>query len=100
MPKVLNKKTNNIPPNAIYVGRPSRWGNDMTISELQVLFPDDTKEELYVKAVEWFRIYAKERLKTEPDWLRSLKGKDLVCWCVPLPCHANILLELANKEEP
>jgi len=29
--------------------------------------------------------------------LGELKGKDLVCWCSPLPCHGDILLELANK---
>jgi len=30
--------------------------------------------------------------------LPELRGKDLVCWC-PLdkPCHADVLLELANK---
>lgn len=27
---------------------------------------------------------------------KELKGKDLVCWCAPLPCHADVLLELAN----
>jgi hypothetical protein len=28
-----------------------------------------------------------------------LRGKNLACWC-PLdkPCHADVLLELANKE--
>jgi len=28
--------------------------------------------------------------------IEELRGKDLVCWCAPLPCHADILLELAN----
>jgi len=29
-----------------------------------------------------------------------LRGKDLACWC-PLdqPCHADVLLELANGEQ-
>jgi len=30
--------------------------------------------------------------------LGELRGKDLICWCAPLPCHADILLELANQE--
>lgn len=25
-----------------------------------------------------------------------LKGKDLVCWCAPERCHADVLLEIAN----
>jgi hypothetical protein len=31
----------------------------------------------------------------------ELRGKDLACWC-PLdqPCHADVLLELANQDEP
>jgi hypothetical protein len=28
--------------------------------------------------------------------LPELRGKDLVCWCAPSPCHADVLLELAN----
>jgi len=96
-PVVLNKKTDNIPPDAVYVGRPSRYGNDMSIRELKVLLPNLTYEELQQEAVDWFRRYALARLKVEPKWLEPLRGKDLVCWCVPLPCHANILLELANK---
>lgn len=31
----------------------------------------------------------------------DLKGKDLACWC-PLdqPCHADVLIEIANNEKP
>lgn len=33
--------------------------------------------------------------------LAALRGKDLACWC-PLdqPCHADVLLELANRRLP
>ena len=40
-------------------------------------------------------------LRTNPDLINSarleLRGKDLACWC-PLgqPCHADVLLEVAN----
>ena len=30
---------------------------------------------------------------------KELKGKDLVCWCAPKSCHADILLEIANARE-
>ncbi len=41
------------------------------------------------------------RAVTAADVRRELAGKDLACWC-PLgqPCHADALLELANREEP
>jgi hypothetical protein len=34
------------------------------------------------------------------DEIRALAGRDLACWC-PLdqPCHADVLLELANPKE-
>jgi len=91
MPKVLNKRTDKIPPEAIYVGRPSKWGNPYVIGK------DGSRENV-------IRLY-KEELEQSPalqylrDALPELSGKDLVCWCAPLPCHADILLELANRGE-
>ena len=38
--------------------------------------------------------------RTPPD-ASELRGKNLACWCKPdQPCHADVLLELANKEPP
>ncbi|KKK62668.1 hypothetical protein LCGC14_3002020 [marine sediment metagenome] len=104
MPKVLNKRTDTIPAGAVYVGRPSKWGNPITIRELKVLFPNDTPLELQEKAVGWYKEYLVEDTRMHDTSLtkqaqEELKGKDLVCWCSPLPCHADVLLELANKEE-
>jgi hypothetical protein len=32
--------------------------------------------------------------------LPELRGKNLACWCKPgSPCHADVLLDLANKEQ-
>jgi hypothetical protein len=32
------------------------------------------------------------------DLVASLRGKNLACWCKPgAPCHADVLLEFANK---
>ena len=88
MPKVLNKRIDQIPPDAIYVGRPSKWGNPYVVGK------DGTREEVIQK----YRNYLLERLKTGTKLsIGELCGKDLVCWCSPLPCHADILLELANK---
>jgi hypothetical protein len=41
-------------------------------------------------------------LCNQPDLLGALpelRGRNLVCWCAPLPCHADVLLELANVTE-
>jgi len=87
-PRVLNKKTDNIPPDAIYVGRPSKWGNPFIIGK------DSNRDEVITAYMSWFTL--NNALRND---LHELRGKDLVCWCAPLPCHADILLELANKEE-
>lgn len=45
-----------------------------------------------------FRMYVEGHLKFDPHWLDELRGKDLLCWCAADElCHADILLELANR---
>lgn len=89
MPQVLNARRvgKNSTATRIYVGRPSRWGNRFVIGR------DGSREDVIRKYCEW--------LAEQPDLLSTiaeLRGKDLVCWCSPEPCHADILLELANNE--
>ena len=84
MPKVLNKSRDQIPPDAIYVGRPSKWGNPFRIGI------DGTREEVIAK-------YREKIIREPPGDFSELRGHDLVGWCAPLPCHADILLEVANK---
>jgi Domain of unknown function (DUF4326) len=41
------------------------------------------------------------RLLRQPDLMAALpglRGMDLICWCAPDPCHADVLLELANAD--
>lgn len=84
MPKVYNKRNKNIPEDAVYVGRPTRWGNPFIIGR------DGSREDVVRKYAESLSPNDKLQIKQE------LKGKDLVCWCAPKPCHADILLEIAN----
>jgi hypothetical protein len=68
-----------------YVGRPSKWGNPFKEGR------DGTREEV----IAMFRDY----LEADYDLmaqLPELKGHHLICWCSPKPCHADVLLELAN----
>jgi len=97
MPRVLNKGTDTIPPDAVYVGRPSKWGNPYIIGK------DGTREEVIEKYRLWLGSILGAQLKGlisshKQLSLNELRGQDLVCWCSPLPCHADILLELANRK--
>ena len=76
--------------NAVYVGRPSKWGNPYKPSE----FSDPGG------AVLAFRVL----MESEPENIAmiksELKGRMLSCFC-PLdkPCHADVLAEIANGYE-
>jgi hypothetical protein len=84
IPKVWNKRDPNTPKDAIYVGRPSKWGNPFVIGK------DGTREEVIARYREWIAYRA-------PETFDELRGKDLVCWCAPKACHADVLLEIANS---
>ena len=98
--KVLNKRTDNIPPGAVYVGRPSKWGNPYSMQRIRAVNPGMTLEDAHKEAVrcyrEWLESLSAVSLATLD--IKQLRGKDLVCWCAPMPCHADVLLELANEE--
>ena len=99
------------PEGAIVVSRPSKWGNPFTVKScMEEGFAADigSARSLVVSCYRswltegdqspwWFEAgRAKFDHITGPD-LRCLAGHDLACWC-PLdqPCHADVLLELAN----
>lgn len=72
----------------VRIGRPSKWGNPFRIGR------DGDRAEVIDKHKQW--------ILTCPTLLTSiqkeLKGKKLGCYCYPLPCHGDILAELANIE--
>ena len=87
MPRVYNKRTDKIPANAVYVGRPSPFGNPFYMK-------NEDQRDAVVNAFEKYvlaRPVLVARIKNE------LHGKDLVCWCSPRRCHADVLLKIANS---
>ena len=88
MPEVLNKK-NGEPPGAVYIGRPSKWGNPFRIG------PNGDR----AAVIEAYREYLRTRLDLVAAARRELVGRDLLCWCAPLPCHGDVLLEIANDSQ-
>ena len=90
MPKVYNMHRKDAPDDAIYIGRPSRWGNPFEIGK------DGTRKEVVAK----FRrmMYQDDKFWSVKRWevKAELAGKDLVCFCAPKACHGDVLLEIAN----
>lgn len=74
----------------VYVGRPSKWGNPFTIGK------DGSREEVIAKYRRW--------LLGQPALVAAarteLRGCDLVCWCAPLRCHAEVLRAVVSGERP
>lgn len=85
-----------MPPNTVYVGRPSKWGNNYRVGDFDP-DPDHHTERMDAKTAADYYAWALSISPGAERWAEPLRGKDLVCWC-PLdqPCHADVLLELAN----
>lgn len=84
-----------MPEGAVYVGRPTKWGNPYKVDFYNFANFADAVEAYrrWIMACNHLSTIDVTRIKTE------LRGKDLACWC-PLyqPCHADVLLEIANSE--
>ena len=112
MPKRIQRKRTKgwrMPENTVYVGRPSVWGNpfpegwlgDRAVPLYRDLMQGffngpglrdltDSQFQKVYRAVQPFMSIN----SPNPKWLR---GKNLACWCKESdPCHADVLLELAN----
>ena len=105
--RIQRKRTKGwrIPEGAIYVGRPTRWGNPFRAGRQMTSMGvrNATAAEAVRCYVTWLRHRIYVDCTVQPALIRELRGHDLVCWC-PLtlpdgsrcPCHADVLLELAN----
>jgi hypothetical protein len=86
-------------PPGHYVGRPSALGNPFAIGV------HGDRDEVIAR----YRLWLTERLerRDRPKVLRCVAelvreartGKDvvLICWCAPLPCHADIVAEFVGR---
>jgi hypothetical protein len=85
LPRVYNKRNGDAPADAVYVGRPTFWGNPFVIGQ------HGTRAEV----IELYRDYVLRSVLRFR--LPALRGCDLVCWCAPEPRHGDVLIELANR---
>lgn len=70
----------------VYIGRGGQWGNPFRIG------PDGTREDVIKKYRDW--------VPTQPHLMAQLsflEGKTLGCYCRPLACHGDVLIELCER---
>lgn len=76
-------------PLTLRIDRASQWGNPFVIG---IDGDRDAVCNLFEKYAVW-------RLKQQPDWLKPLEGRDVICWCAPLRCHGETLMKLLAKKK-
>lgn len=104
------------PPGAVKVDRTTKYGNPFPVKvfgrkrslELFRMFadPENSAVPKVQKELNAFRAAERELYGPGPATMTlgemaamELRGKDLLCWCnIGEACHADILLELANKD--
>lgn len=100
--QLSRKKGWKMPPNTIKADRSTKWGNPFIVGK------HGTRQE----CVRYFRMLLggylclglddeclkeqQQLLKHAEKHIEQLRGKNLACWCKGSPCHADVLLKLAN----
>jgi len=96
-------------PDDVYIGRyhqsakygtlpSSRWHNPYRIGAYFNRIAGTTAEITRVDSIRMYRNYITSNSKMMA-FLPELKGKRLGCWCKPLPCHGDVLVELLDNVE-
>jgi hypothetical protein len=97
------------PPTAVIVDRTSRFGNPFIVgmdatdrTHATALYREWLESNSYDVHPPGVPIEYRQEMDRRRDWIIThadrLKGHDLVCWCpTGEPCHADVLLELANQ---
>ena len=117
MPERIQRKRTKgwrMPPNTVYVGRGSKWGNpflgDNAVDLYQrwLALGHIHRDEVDMLPIGMFNKYSRPSLEERRVLIRDLgelENKNLCCWCplekkgLYVPCHADILLEIANKKD-
>jgi len=119
MPKRIQRlriKGWKMPSNTVYVGRPTKWGNPWAIQaclESGLFIPKACPQICVTEYRCWLtnsvspnseHLGMYHKLRDQREWiqrhLEELRGKDLACWCpIDQPCHADVLLEMANPHQ-
>lgn len=79
------------PGSYVVIDRTTKWGNPFLLSNLRA---DGNRVDVINQYRDW--------IQTQPALLAALpelRGKVLVCWCAPLPCHGHVLKELADATD-
>lgn len=85
-----------MPPNTVKVDRSTKWGNPFRGDQSEVV----ARYRSFVKSPNPRGHAELTAFSALVHDMHEIRGKNLACWCKPgTPCHADVLLELANTPE-
>lgn len=91
--KLINYRTYNLDKSKVTpIDRRSMFGNNYLIS----------KHGNRADVIELYRQYFRIRIRTDPafkEQVLKLVGHTIGCWCTPLPCHGDVIIEYLNGLE-
>lgn len=88
--KIVNIKTDDFD---CYIGRPNLIGNPYKIGK------DGNRDQVIAKYRRYFNFMMKTSVVFKED-IENLRGKRLGCYCRPLACHGDVIVEyLEGKNE-
>ena len=111
MPERIQRKRTKgwkMPADTVCVCRPGPFGNPFTAKAAEEAGYRNGPEMAVIGFIKWLAgdpLYKRADIDPGRDFILDnvalLRGKNLACWCpTDKPCHANVLLEMANGSLP
>lgn len=84
-------------PGDVYIGRAGRGEDDGYFGNPYTITGSWTRP----MVIEAYRGYFENRIQTDAEFKRRvlrLRGKRLVCFCAPEPCHGDVIAEWCESQ--
>lgn len=97
-----------LPPNTVKVDRSTKWGNPFVPGKTYPIIEEGCTTPMgqhkcasVADAVAMYESWVTSEQGFDQEEIEELTGKNLACWCKPgSPCHADVLLKIANEDQP
>lgn len=80
----------------VYIGRSFRGQRGSTFANPFKIGTHGDRDEVLMKYAKWLRRRIETHLGVATE-LEALRGKMLVCWCVPKRCHGHVIAEYLDS---
>lgn len=89
---IRNHDCDNLPSYCVLIDRTTIFGNPFKIG------PHGNRNDVIKRFARYFERRMKHDIKFRKNVI-NLTGKTLLCWCHPMCCHGDVIVEYLNKEK-